>query len=103
MSVYAFFEITLKPNPSPEAQAAYENYRSQVPAMIERAGGVYLARAWNGEALEGAPAADRFHLVQFPSAEAARAYWTSDEYQSITNLRGDAVEVRALLIEPPQT
>jgi uncharacterized protein (DUF1330 family) len=102
MSVYAFFEITLKPNPTPEAQAAYETYRAQVPALIEKFGGTYLARAWNGEALEGAAAGDRFHLIEFPTADAARTYWMSEEYRAISGLRGDAVDVRAVLIEPPQ-
>jgi uncharacterized protein (DUF1330 family) len=98
---YAFFEVTLLPDPTPEAVAAYDRYRAAVPAMVERHGGRYLARAWSGEALEGTPAADRFHLIEFPDADAARAFWAAPEYREITSLRGDAVDVRAVLIEQP--
>lgn len=101
MSAYAFFEVRLAPDPTPEALAAYDRYRAAVPAMVEAHGGVYLARAWNGQALEGDPAADRFHLIEFPTAEAADAFWASPEYREIVGLRGDAVDVRAIVISPP--
>lgn len=100
MPVYAMFEITLLPDPSPEDQAAYEHYRSVVPGMIAEHGGVYLARAWNGEALEGAPAGDRFHLLEFPDAEAARGFWESPEYRALKHGRDGAVSVRAVLLHP---
>jgi uncharacterized protein (DUF1330 family) len=99
MAAYAFFEVRLTPDPSPEALAAYDRYRAAVPAMVEAHGGRYLARAWSGEALEGAPAADRFHLIEFPTADHARAFWSSPEYLEIVGLRGDAADVRAVLIE----
>lgn len=92
------FEVVLRPDATEEALAAYAEYRSQVPAMIEAAGGRYLARAWSGEALEGAAAGDRFHLLEFPDADTARRFWQSPEYLAIKHLRGDAADVRAVLI-----
>jgi uncharacterized protein (DUF1330 family) len=101
MPAYVFFEVVLAPDPSPDAVAAYDAYRAAVPGLLEAAGGTYLARAWSGEALEGAAAGDRFHLVEFPDAEAARAFWSSPAYLAIKHGRADAVDVRAVLIGPP--
>lgn len=98
--MYAVFEVDLLPHPSSEAVAAYEHYRSVVPELIARHGGRYLARAWSGEALEGDPAGDRFHLVEFADGESARAFWASPEYRALKGGRDGAVSVRAVLIEP---
>ena len=101
MPAYAFFELVLHDDPSPEALAAYERYRAAVPPLIERHGGRYLVRAWPGTALEGAPAGDRFHLVEFPDAAAAEAFWTSPDYLAAKHGREGAVSVRAVLVTPP--
>ena len=95
------FEVTLQPDPSPEALAAYDEYRAAVPALIAAAGGRYLARAWAGEALEGAAAGDRFHLIEFPDADAARGFWTSPDYLALKHRRAGAADVRAVLLLPP--
>jgi uncharacterized protein (DUF1330 family) len=100
--VYAVFEVVLQPQPTAEALAAYDAYRAAVPAIIERFGGRYLARAWDGEALEGAEAGDRFHLIEFPDADAAHAFWRSPEYLAIKDGRSDAASIRAVLITPPR-
>lgn len=100
MPVYAVFELTLVSDPTPEALAAYDHYRAHVPDLIRAHGGRYLARAATGTALEGAPAGDRFHLLEFPDADAARGFWTSPEYLALKSGRDGAVAVRAVLIEP---
>ena len=94
------FELTLVDDPSPAAVAAYEHYRAVVPDLIAAHGGRYLARAWHGTALEGAPAGDRFHLLEFPDGDAARRFWSSPEYLALKAGRDGAVSVRAVLIEP---
>ena len=95
------FEVTLRPDPTEEALAAYEEYRAAVPALVAAFGGRYLAHAWAGEALEGARAGDRFHLLEFPDADAARAFWTSPDYLAIQHRRAGAADVRAVLLVPP--
>ena len=100
MTVYALFEVTLLDDPSADAVAAYERYRAAVPELIAAHGGRYLARAATGAALEGRAAGDRFHLLEFPDAEAARAFWSSPEYLALKPGRDGAVSVRAVLIEP---
>jgi uncharacterized protein (DUF1330 family) len=102
MTVYVVFEVTLSDNPSEEALAAYASYRAAVPELVAKHGGRYLARAWQGVALEGAPAGDRFHLVEFPDSASVTAFWSSPDYLAIKHGRAEAADVRAVLVEPPQ-
>ena len=85
----------------PTAQARYAEYKARVAPMVEAAGGRYLLRAATGETLDGDAAGDhdrRWHVIEFPAAEAARAFWESEEYAEIVPLREGAVEVRAVLL-----
>jgi uncharacterized protein (DUF1330 family) len=101
MTAYAIFEVTLRTDADDAARAAYDEYRSKVPALIEAAGGRYMARAWSGELLEGVGIGDRYHVVEFDDADAARSFWSSPTYREISHLRSGAAEVRAVLISPP--
>lgn len=99
MPVFAIFELHLRPGADDEARADYERYRAAVPALVEAHGGRYLARAVGGELLEGAPEpGERWHLIEFPTAEHAHGMWTSPDYLAIRPLREAAVDVRAILI-----
>jgi uncharacterized protein (DUF1330 family) len=101
MTVYAVFEVRLKHDAGPDDLAAYDEYRAAVPAMIAEAGGRYLVRAGSGEAIEGAPAGDRFHLIEFDNAEGLHRVWQSEAYRALKIKRAGAVDVRAVLISPP--
>lgn len=58
------------------------SYIRAVTPMIERLGGRYLARTSNAERIEGdRPAAQVFVLVEWPSREAAVAFYESEEYR----------------------
>jgi uncharacterized protein (DUF1330 family) len=98
MSVYAVFEVRIEADPTPEAAAAYERYRAAVPALVERFGGRYLARAARGEAIEGPATSGRWHLVEFPDEDAARGFWACEEYRALVPLRAGAADVRAVLV-----
>jgi uncharacterized protein (DUF1330 family) len=65
----------------------YAEYVAQVPATIERYGGRFLARAGRAERLEGAVEPARFVVLEFPSYEAAKAWYESDEYRPLLELR----------------
>ena len=96
MTVYAVFEVDVHEDDS----EAYTSYRTAVPGLIERFGGRYLARAAPGRALEGAPTTGRWHLVEFPGAAEADAFWTCPEYNELKAMRSGAATVRAVLIDP---
>ena len=67
--------------------AAYERYRAQVPATVEKYGGRFLVRGGRVEPLEGDYDPKRVVLLEFPSEERAKAWWNSPEYAPLMALR----------------
>lgn len=65
----------------------YEEYRKQVPATIEQFGGRFAVRGGSFETIEGEWAPGRIVMIEFPSAERAKAWYDSPEYQAIVPLR----------------
>jgi uncharacterized protein (DUF1330 family) len=65
----------------------FEVYRAKVPATIEAFGGRYLARGGPGTRLEGDLPARRQVLLEFPDMAALQAWYGSDEYRPLLELR----------------
>lgn len=64
------------------------SYVAAVTPMIERRGGRYLARTSNVERIEGdRPVARVMVLVEWPSREAAMAFYESEEYRPYREAR----------------
>ena len=59
----------------------YKKYAQQVPAIVARHGGKFLARGGRYQVLEGSPGFQRFVVIEFPSFEAGVACFESPEYQ----------------------
>jgi len=76
-------------------EAAADRYRELAAASIAAHGGRYVVRGASPEALEGTwdPAA-RLVVVEFPTVEAARAWYDSPEY-------ADALALSATALRPP--
>lgn len=66
---------------------AYEQYRQQVPATIAAYGGRYLARGGATEVLEGTWSPRRCVILEFPSMEQFKAWWSSPEYTPLRAIR----------------
>ncbi len=78
--VVASLEVT-----DPEA---YQAYSAQVPATVEAHGGRFLVRGGNLQPLEGGEWFDsRLVIIEFPSEDAARGWYESEEYQRILPIR----------------
>lgn len=67
----------------------YARYATQVPAILEQFGGEVLARAGRHEILEGPADFNRFVVIAFPSLDAARACFNSEDYQKAAQFRRD--------------
>jgi uncharacterized protein (DUF1330 family) len=63
------------------------DYVANVTAMVERAGGRYLARTPKVETLEGERRPGIFLLIEWPSREAAMTFYDSDEYRPFRDAR----------------
>jgi uncharacterized protein (DUF1330 family) len=65
----------------------YEDYKKMVPASIQKFGGRFIARGGNVEVLEGSWHPKRLVLVEFPSLDAARQWYASEDYAAAKALR----------------
>jgi uncharacterized protein (DUF1330 family) len=65
----------------------YEDYRKMVLPTISAYGGRFLARGGAVETLEGPWRPTRLVIVEFPSLERAKAWWSSAEYADAKALR----------------
>lgn len=77
---------------------AYTRYRAAVAAPLAAFGGRFLVRGGVQEAVEGAARA-RTVVVEFPSAEAARACYFGPAYQAAKAIRQGASEGDFLIVE----
>lgn len=65
-----------------------KDYVAQVTPMVEKYGGRYLARTGNLERLEGERQKPQvFLIIEWPSKEAAMAFYRSGEYQPFRKRR----------------
>lgn len=62
-------------------KAAYKRYTDAVPSLVKRYGGRFLARGTPFEVLEGPETCQRVVIIEFPSTEKARAFYTCSEYK----------------------
>jgi uncharacterized protein (DUF1330 family) len=77
----------------------YEGYRQRSGAIADQYGGRFLVRGGGPRTVEGDWAPSRIVVLEFPSSEAARAWYDSPEYQEILPLRQGAAESRAILVD----
>jgi len=76
----------------------FARYREAVPSVVEAFGGRYIVRGATIEVLEGSHDGRRFVLFEFPSAEAIKRFWHSQEYAKVKPLRDNAAEVDAWVV-----
>ncbi len=80
-------------------RAAYAEYRARVQETLDAYGGRFLIRGPEPERLEGDWEPGRLVLLEFPSAEQARAWWSSDEYREPKAMRQAASTGTLLLLD----
>lgn len=79
--------------------AMFEEYRKLVPATIERYGGRFLVRGGNHQTLEGDWKPKRVVLLEFPSLEAAKRWYDSEEYRKPKAMRQKSAKTNLVLVE----
>ncbi|MFZ0487651.1 MAG: DUF1330 domain-containing protein [Arenicellales bacterium] len=93
MSAYIVVEVKVHDS------TLYEDYKSQVMPTLEPYGGRFLVRGARTELLEGDWNPSRFVILEFPTADQARAWWSSDEYAGPKALRQRAAVTQMILAE----
>ena len=93
MAAYVVVQIAV------EDPTAYEEYKALAPASIAAYGGRYVVRGGRSEVLEGSWQPSRLVVLEFPTADRARAWWGSAEYAPAKAIRQRCARTEMLLIE----
>ncbi|NNE98105.1 MAG: DUF1330 domain-containing protein [Pyrinomonadaceae bacterium] len=94
MSAYMFFNVSQFID-----DEKMEKYRQHVFATVEKFGGRYLILGGDQIILEGEKDLEFPVLIRFDNKEKALAWYRSDEYQNIIQLRLDATIGNLSLID----
>ena len=70
----------------------YKQYMALSPGAIAAAGGRFIVRGGTHARLEGDWHPNRLVVIEFPSYEAARAFYDSEKYREARDKRAGATE-----------
>ena len=93
MSAYIVGDITIT---NPER---YRDYTAHTESTLEPFGGRFIVRGGEHETIEGDWAPGRLVVIEFPDADAARAWDASPRYQEILPIRHEASTGSLVLVE----
>ena len=79
--------------------ASYQGHLPRALATIARFGGRVVAGGGKIDLLEGDPMPERIFIIEFPTADSARRWYQSDDYQEALKTRLSASHGRVFLIE----
>ena len=86
-----------------DRQAFIAGYGAAAGALVEKFGGKYVLRGPGAMLLEGGFGDGASMVIsEWPSKEAALAFWNSPEYAEAKKLREGVAECQVLLIEAPK-
>lgn len=77
----------------------YEDYKKMAPPSLKVYGGRFVVRGAKAETLEGAWAPPRFVILEFPSIEKAKAWWSSPEYAEAKALRQATSRTQMIVVD----
>ena len=77
----------------------FAQYGRQVPSVIEKYGGRYLVRGGATETVEGIWTPPRLVVLEFPSMERAKTWYSSKEYAPLLELRKQSARTLFTFVE----
>ncbi len=80
-------------------QEVIRPYGRAVVGVAAKFGGRFIVLADDPEPVEGGPDTRRVVILEFPSLDAARAFWNSPEYAEVKKLREGVGVVDAVMFE----
>jgi uncharacterized protein (DUF1330 family) len=77
----------------------YEDYKKLTPGAIAKHGGRFVARGGQMATLEGNWKPGRVVIIEFPTFEQARNFYTSVEYTAARRARAGAATFRMIAVD----
>ncbi|MBT1702235.1 DUF1330 domain-containing protein [Chryseosolibacter indicus] len=93
MKAYVIVDVKIN-NP-----ALYDDYKKLTPGSLKPFEGKFIVRGGETETLEGDWEPGRIVILEFPSLEKAKAWWSSEEYAPAKALRQSASVTRMIVAE----
>jgi uncharacterized protein (DUF1330 family) len=93
MPAYVIVEVDVQ-NPT-----EYEDYKKQTPGSLLPFQGKFIVRGGKTETLEGDWNPKRIVVLEFPSLELAKKWWSSEEYAPAKALRQRTAKTRMIAVE----
>ena len=78
---------------------ALQEYRRRNTDAVAAHGGRFVVRGGEHELLEGDWDTRRLVVMEFPDMAAARAWWTSEQYEAIKPIRRGASATNIILVD----
>jgi uncharacterized protein (DUF1330 family) len=79
--------------------AKYEDYKKLTPGAVAKHGGRFVARGGQTATLEGTWKPGRVVIIEFPTFEQARNFYTSVEYTAARRARAGAATFRMIAVD----
>jgi len=77
----------------------FEAYKQRVPDTLTPYGGKFLARGGRVETLEGGWNPERLVVLEFPTLDQAKAWWSSEEYREPKAMREASAQTKMIVVE----
>lgn len=79
--------------------AKYEDYKKLTPGAVAKHGGRFIARGGQSSTLEGNWRPGRVVVIEFPTYEQARNFYTSVEYTAARRARAGAANMKMIVVD----
>ncbi len=93
MPAYIILEVDVQ-NP-----AEYEDYKKMAPSSFLPYKGKFIVRGGQVETLDGDWNPKRIVVLEFPTLDLAKKWWSSEEYAEAKALRERTAKTKAIAIE----
>lgn len=93
MAAYIIVEVSIT---DPEE---YEEYKKLTPATIAAYDGKFVIRGGQTETLEGDWQPGRIVLLEFPSVNRAKEWWSSEVYSKAKAIRQRSAKTKMIVVE----
>jgi uncharacterized protein (DUF1330 family) len=77
----------------------YEDYKKLTPGAIAKHGGRFVARGGQTATLEGNWRPGRVVIIEFPTFQQARDFYTSVEYTAARRARAGAATLKMIVVD----
>lgn len=93
MPAYIIVEVSI------HNHEAYEGYKKLTPASLQPYQGKFIVRGGLTESLEGEWNPERIVVLEFPTTDLARSWWSSEDYAPAKALRQKNASTKMILVE----